>query len=138
MGIQYDREREAILKLNEAYRAQRLPANLSECLLEAGLEPKASVLVTLFPEEEGAFGGEVVRQDGRVFRFDYDWLNKPEMSFEETTEDFEGRLRRARPYHKESLAMELFREFKSNRVYRELTEKIGTKPRDLVFDPVEE
>lgn len=53
-----------------------------------------------------------MRQDGRVFQFDYDWLNEPEMSFEDTTDDFEHRLSRARPYHKESLAMELFRELK--------------------------
>ena len=104
----------AIRQLNERFWCRDFATPAFYLQLEnLGFHVPESVLVNLFPDDEHDWFGEIIRQDRKVFRFDISIYGINQSLCEESTLDFQRRLKVlsvSKPWSPEVLASKLFEE----------------------------
>jgi hypothetical protein len=99
--------------LNESFQQKKiLDSSFYLMLNEMGFELPFSVLVSICPDGQGTFFGHVIRQDGKVYRFDAD-LNHPHLTeCSDVTDKFTSdiKTKRYKFWSQEQIAYNLFLE----------------------------
>lgn len=106
--------RKALLEVNSRFWKRSLLGPSFYVQLDAqGFDCARSLLVVAVPEGSNTYSGHIIRQDGRVFRFDVD-LDSPHLSeWEDVTQSFLEKCRKleaAEPWADPVVAWALFGE----------------------------
>lgn len=110
--------KQELTELNDRFHSRSL---LSETfyrqLTQAGFAYRRCLLISIFPDGGATYCGKLIRQDGRVVKFDIDLDFEKFSSWEDVTEIFNEmyeKNKNVKPWLKEVIAYDLFREMQKN------------------------
>ncbi len=88
-----------------------LPSSFYDQLRDKDFEYLKCVLVNVFPDDFNSYCGRIIRQDGRIFKFDLEMDEKESSLWDDVTDKFletYRQLRKSKPWTVEVVAVQLF------------------------------
>lgn len=117
-GAKAELTREELVELNNKFHRKTLLNDVFyKQLMQAGFAYRKCLLISIFPDGANTFCGKMIRQDGRVVEFDIDLDADKFSSWEDVTDSFNemyAKNNRIKPWLKEIVAYDLFREILNN------------------------
>ena len=107
--------REELIELNDKFHKKQLIGDVFyRQLMQTGFAYRQCILVSIFPDGGNTYGGQIIRQDGNVIKFDIDLDSDEYSCWEDITDSFN------RLYEKDKLAKPWLKEVVAYNLYREL------------------
>lgn len=113
-SIKVSKARTLLIDQNQEFHEMRmLPPSFYNQLKDKNFEYLRCVLVNVFPDDFNSYCGRIIRQDGRIFKFDLEMNEKECSIWEDVTDEFletYNRINKSKPWSDEVIAVQLFNE----------------------------
>ena len=113
-SIKVSKARTLLIDQNQEFHEMRmLPPSFYDLLKDKNFEYLRCVLVNVFPDDFNSYCSRIIRQDGRIFKFDLEMNEKEYSIWEDVTGEFletYNRINKSKPWSDEVIAVQMFNE----------------------------